>query len=122
MTREWLLRGMLAGETEAQAKAKADAILAELADHALTLSHARHLSATKCKSLGLNVTMLEDNQELQEAVLSVHHALIHTLASTGAYKIIENHLGVAFIQMAQTVVLQGPGSQRPMAELMPHDV
>ena len=34
MTRDWLLRVMLAGEPDA--KAKADAILAELADHALT--------------------------------------------------------------------------------------
>lgn len=121
MTRDWLLRGMLAAEPVAQAKAKADAILTELADHALTLSHARHLSAAKCKSLGLNITMLEDDQQLQEAVLSVHHALIHTLAATGAYKVIENHLGVAFIQMAQAVVLQAPGHQRAIAELMPHD-
>jgi ClpP class serine protease len=120
MTREWLLRGMLAGEPDA--KAKADAILAELADHALTLSHARHLSAEKCKTLGLKITMLESDQALQEAVLSVHHALIHTLGATGAYKITENHLGVAFIQMAQTVIVQGPGSQQPIAELIPHDV
>jgi len=119
MTRDWLLRGMLRNEPDAQQKAAA--ILAELADHALTLSHARHLSAAKCRSLGLKVTMLEENQQLQEAVLSVHHALIHTLSSTGAYKIIENHLGVAFIQMAQTVVVQGPAGQRPFAELMPHD-
>jgi hypothetical protein len=119
MTRDWLLRGMLAGEPEAQAKA--GAILAELADHALTLSHARHLSAAKCKGLGLKVTMLEDSQQLQEAVLSVHHALIHTLSATGAYKIIENHLGVAFIQIAQPIVLQGPASQKQIAELVPHD-
>jgi hypothetical protein len=117
MTREWLLRGMLSGDAEKEQKA--DAILAELSDHALTLSHARHLSAAKCKSLGLNVTMLEDNQQLQEAVLSVHHALIHTLSATGAYKVIENHNGVAFILMAQTVVLQAAGNQGSMAESIP---
>ncbi len=120
MTRDWLLRVMLAAEPDAQAKA--DAILAELADHALTLSHARHLSAEKCRALGLKITMLESNQQLQEAVLSVHHALIHTLGATGAFKIIENHLGVAFIQMAQTVIMQGPTGQPPIAELAPHDV
>jgi hypothetical protein len=107
MTREWLLRGMLAGEPDA--KAKGDAILAELADHALTLSHARRLSAEKCKTRGLKITILESDQDLQEAVLSVRHALVHTLGATGAYKIIENHLGVTFIQMAQTVIVHGPG-------------
>jgi hypothetical protein len=52
--------------------------------------------------------MLEDDHKLQEAVLSVHHALIHTLSATGAFKIIENHNGVAFIQVAQPVMIQGP--------------
>jgi hypothetical protein len=115
MTREWLLQGMLAGKSDATAKA--EKILSELADHALTLSHARHLSSEKCRSLGLEIVMLEDDQKLQEAVLSVHHALIHTLSATAAYKIIENHKGVAFIQLAQTVVIQGPaGQQQAIAE------
>jgi enoyl-CoA hydratase/carnithine racemase len=109
MTREWLLRGMLAGDP--QAAAKADAILNELVDHALTLSHARHLSAARCSALGLVVRLLEDDHDLQEAALSVHHAFVHTLSSTAAYKVIENHLGVAFIQMAKTVVVQGPLAQ-----------
>ena len=84
---------------------KAGEIAKELSDHALTKSHARHLSADKCKSIGLKVTMLEDNQRLQDAVLTVHHACIHTLSSTPAFKIIENHKGVAFIQITQTVLV-----------------
>lgn len=106
MTKEWLVTGMLAGDGEADAKA--EAILKEISDHALTKSHARHLSADKCRNIGLKVARLEDSQEFQEGVLSVHHACIHTLSSTGAYKIIENHLGVAFIQIAQTVMVQAP--------------
>jgi enoyl-CoA hydratase/carnithine racemase len=117
MTRDWLLRGMLSGRADAEGRA--DVILTELADHSLTLSHARHLSAKKCKEIGLEVTMLEDNQELQEAVLSVHHALIHTLSSTGAFKIIENHNGVAFIQLAQTVIVQAQGGQQQLVEEPP---
>ncbi len=42
MTREWLLTCMLRGEKDADAKA--ETILKELADHALTKSHARHLT------------------------------------------------------------------------------
>jgi hypothetical protein len=47
--------------------------------------------------------MMEDDHEFQDAVLTVHHALIHTLSATRAFKIIENQLGTAFIQMAQIV-------------------
>lgn len=114
MTREWLLRGMLKGKPGADATA--DAILSELASHALTLAHSRHLSAEKCKQLGLDVEYLETDQALQEAVLSVHHSLIHTLSATPAYKIIENQNGVAFIQIAQQVMVQVPGPQQQAIE------
>jgi hypothetical protein len=111
MTKDWLLRSMLLGELDAERKA--DNIISELGDHALTKSHARHLSAEKCRSIGLKVTMMEDNQQLQDASLTVHHAYIHTLGATGAYKIIENHKGVAFIQVAQTVIMQpSPGAEQ----------
>jgi len=60
---------------------------------------------------------LEDDQALQEAVLSIHHALVHTLSATAAYKIIENHEGVAFIQIAQRVIVQGPASSPMPNEL-----
>ncbi|GAB4356393.1 MAG: S49 family peptidase [Gammaproteobacteria bacterium] len=106
IARDWLVSGMFSDEPDAEEKAKT--IVKELGDHALTKSHARHLSAAKCKEMGLHVSLLEDNPELQEAVLSVHHACIHTLSSTASFKIIENHLGIAFIQIAQTVVVQGP--------------
>lgn len=111
MTREWLLRGMLKGKADAEQIA--DAILKELASHALTLSHSRHLSAEKCKALGLEIDWLEADQKLQEAVLSVHHSLIHTLSATAAFKIIENHKGVAFMQVAQQVIVQAPMQQLP---------
>lgn len=101
MVREWLLSGMLNGKPDANNIA--DAIVTELGDHALTKSHARHLSIEKCRQMGLTVVPLEDNQDIQDAVLSVHHSCIHTLAATPAYKIIENQNGIAFIQIAQFV-------------------
>jgi hypothetical protein len=63
--------------------------------------------------MGLVVTTLEADQALQDAVLSVHHACILTLAGTGALKIIENHEGVASLSVAQHVILEGP-SQVPL--------
>ena len=101
MVADWLRTGMLVGEPDAAVKAAQ--IVKELSDHALTLSHARHLSAEKCASIGLKVTKLEDQQDFQEAVLSVHHACIHTLGASMAFKIIENHKGVASIQIVQQV-------------------
>jgi len=45
--------------------------------------------------------MLEDDCELQDLVLTVHHACVLTLSSTAAVKIIENHRGIAYIQQVQ---------------------
>ena len=42
---------------------KATRILGEMADHALTLSHSRHISADRARDLGIDVTALEDDQE-----------------------------------------------------------
>jgi len=104
MVKEWLLSGMFSGQPDAEQKVAN--ILEELSDHALTKSHARHLSFTKCQQMGLDVLVLEDDPKLQDAVLSVHHSCIHTLSSTSAYKIIENQLGIAFIQMSKQVLVQ----------------
>ena len=104
MTRDWLLTGMLKDEKDADTVA--DDILKELADHSVTKSHSRHQSAEHCKNIGLKVHELEQEQDLQEAVLSLHHSCIHTLGSTPAFKLIENQNGIAFIQTAQNVVVQ----------------
>lgn len=110
MVKEWLARGMLKDCDNPMVKAAE--IVAELSDHALTKSYARHLSADKCKEIGLKVSMLEDDQRLQDTVLTVHHACVHTLSSTHAFKLIENQKGVAFIQIqnTQTVLVQGPAN------------
>lgn len=104
MTSEWLKRCMFKDVPDNDDTIKH--IIDELGNHALTKSHSRHLSAEKCQGFGLNVIMLENDQKLQDAVLTVHHACIHTLSSTPAYKIIENDKGVAFIQGLKTVLVQ----------------
>lgn len=104
MVKQWLLDGMFKGKKNKGARV--ERAWKELGDHALTLSHARHLSAKKCKEIGLEIKYLEDDNGLQDAVLSVHHANIHTLSGTNAFKIIENHLGKAFIQVAQPVAIK----------------
>lgn len=95
MVKEWLVTGMFAGADDAEEQA--ERVVSELGDHALTKSHSRHISAEKARGLGVKIVALEDDPDLQEGVLTVHHATIHTLSSTNAVKIIENHLGVAHV-------------------------
>ncbi len=104
LVREWLRTGMFADADNPEAAI--DRVVSELGDHALNLNHARHISIAKAQEISLKVEALEDDAKLQDAVLSVHHATIHTLSSTNAFKVIENHIGTAFIQAAQQVVVK----------------
>ncbi len=96
MVRKWLSEGMLKGEKPD----KIEQVIKDLSDHSLTKSHGRHLSAQRCKEIGLKIEMMESNQKLQDAVLAVHHSTMLTLAQTPAIKIIENQDGKAFVQTA----------------------
>lgn len=96
MVTEWLGDCMFADETNgADKKRKISKIVNKL--NANNKSHSRHFTYEFCKNLGLKVSLLEENQELQEAVLSVHHAFIITLDATNATKIIENQCGDRYI-------------------------
>lgn len=106
LVKSWLITGMFNGEEDSERKA--EKVIQELGDHALTLSHARHISLERAREIGLKVSALEDNEELQDAVLSVHHACMLTLDGTPSMKIIENHLGVAVIKMSTIEVVAQP--------------
>ena len=54
---------------------------------------------------GMTVVPLESDPELQDKSLSVFHAAMHTLVMTPALKIVENHLGRAFIK---SIAVQPP--------------
>ena len=47
------------------------------------------------------------DQVAQDLFLSVFHAISHTFTMTGAVKVIENHLGKAFVKLVQQVVVTG---------------
>jgi hypothetical protein len=100
MVAEWLISGMFEGKRDAKKRAKK--IIEELGDHALTKSHARHISFARAHDIGLEVLELESKiLDLQDAIMTVHHSCNLTLSATPAYKIIENHNGVASISVAQ---------------------
>jgi ATP-dependent protease ClpP protease subunit len=112
IVKDWLRTGMFAGTKNPGPRARANKVMKELADHALTLSHARHIDFAKAKEIGLNVTAIEEDDDLQDAILTVHHLCSQTLTDTSVVKLIENDKGVAFAQAAalQAVAMPAPPS------------
>lgn len=106
LVQEWLERNMFLNNPDKGTIIQG--ILKELIDHSVSLAHNRHLSNSKCREMGLIIHDLESDQNLQDKVLSIHHIYSHTLASTAAFKIIENHMGIAYIQQAQQLIMQTP--------------
>lgn len=101
MVKDWLARNMLSDLAYDEMERVRGTIMKELADHTVSKSHGRHIPLQKCIEIGLKIEKLEEDQALQDLVLSVHHSCIHTLSGTPAFKIIENQKGIAFIQIAQ---------------------
>ncbi len=113
MVAEWLRTGMFADDPEAEAKAAR--IVADLGSHDLTKTHARHIAFDKINDLGIKVIALEDDQTLQDAVLSVHHACVNTMLQTPVVKIIENQNAVSFNIAIQVQQLPFSGAFPPFA-------
>lgn len=63
-----------------------------------SFSHSRHISKDQCKAVGLKVVDLESNQELQEAVLSLHHAYMILMDKFNISKVVENQIGGCYVQ------------------------
>ncbi len=93
MAAEWLKANMLKGKPSTVIK-----VLKTFGDHSRNKSHARHISKTKCHAAGLKIIDMETDHKLQDLILTTHHAFMHTFANTNAMKIVENHLGVAYME------------------------
>lgn len=92
---QWLEAYMFRGDPDAAAKAKS--ITTFFLDNSSQMSHSRHIYRDDARAEGLVVDDLEDSQDLQDAVLSAHHAACITLKANEPLKIIENHLGVNYM-------------------------
>jgi len=116
MVSTWLKQYMFAGDTDGETKASA--VADWFADYESFYTHGRRVSPDEAIAKGLRITWLENDQKLQDTVLSVHHAAAHTFAGTPAVKIIENHHGRAWIKMSGQIVVptqvQPPQVQPPI--------
>lgn len=63
-------------------------------------SHGRHLPRKFCREIGLVVEDLEEDDDLQDVVLSIHHAFTHTFLQAPVVKGIENHMEKALFEKA----------------------
>jgi ClpP class serine protease len=80
------------------AQSDAAAVVKKLTDYRENRTHDRHIHIDECRKMGLHVVEVESDQTLQDLLLTVHHCFMHSLMNTNAYKMIENHLGVAFVK------------------------
>lgn len=99
LLREWLSTCMF----EESDKKIVDSIVAKLNEHDDSKTHGRHFNVEFCKSIGLKIELLEEDDELQDAVLSIHHAYMLTLGGTDAVKIIESNNGKAVVNHAMNI-------------------
>lgn len=96
IVQKWLEQYMFAGQKDA--KEKATHVVECLSSREGNREHGRHIHAERCKEIGLNVTALESDQDLQELVLTVHHGCIYSMSQTGWSKLIENQVGATFVR------------------------
>ena len=101
------------------AKEKAAKVVSELTDSDTHKAHQRHVPASKCIEIGLKVTMLENDPDHQDLVLTVHHCFTQTLSNSLAFKIIENHIGTAFIKTVPQVPTLNRQQVRPRGSVPP---
>lgn len=107
MVKEWLCSNMLCNEDNKDHIAQT--IVEKLGSHKETFSHSRHIHIDECEQMGIKVVPLEsldkskrgDCKDLQDCVLTIHHAYMHTFSISSAIKIVENHLGNRMVILAQ---------------------
>lgn len=74
-------------------KGKRKEILKAFNNNDTTKVHSRHISKERCKEVGLTIIDMEDDQHLQDMILSLHHCYMIYLEQTVVTKIVENNIG-----------------------------
>ena len=74
-------------------KGKRKKILDAFNNNDTTKVHSRHISKERCKEVGLTIIDMEDDQHLQDMILSLHHCYMIYLEQTVVTKIVENNIG-----------------------------
>lgn len=92
-TKNWLARNYNLDEASAVEMSK------PFVEHSESKSHSRHISLEQCKSIGLNIVELERDSELQDLILSLHHAYMIFFDKSTAFKAVENQIGARYLRI-----------------------
>lgn len=109
---EWLKTGMFKSQDSDAAEATAKKVVEYLGDHNQFKSHAARVGVAELRKQGIPVKILNEDKPLHDAVMTVYHALLLTFGGTGAYRIVENSRGDAYIKVVQVFAV-GPGPVMP---------
>lgn len=119
----WLEKYMLRHEDVEISEDERGAVARAIAEHFGSKAsydrfrdHGRPIRIEELQGLrGVRVRRLEDDNELQDIVLSIYHALDFTLSGPGV-KVVENHLGKRWVRIRQQLIFQAspiPGGPQP---------
>jgi hypothetical protein len=103
-----LADGMFKGLPDRKKQAKA--ITKALSNYPKNKSHDRHFHIDDCENMGLIIKHLEADPVMQDLVLTVHHCYMNVMMNTNAFKVVENHKGVALIKQVPPPT---PGAATP---------
>jgi hypothetical protein len=99
LVREWLTAYMFHGDAE-----RAEQTAEFFASYELHQSHSMGIPREMAREQGVVIEDLEEDPDLQDAVLSVHHAAMLTPAA----KVIENHLSRTYAKVSQVAQITLP--------------
>ncbi len=111
LVEEWLATYMFRDDLDAAKHARE--VAEWFADYDAFKSHGRRVGVDELARLRLRFSRLEDEQDVQDAVLSVFHATTLTFNRTASVKIIENHLGKRFVQRSEVLAVPVTSAQEP---------
>ncbi len=98
---EWLDRYMFKNDVNKKGGAIAE-WLGNFDEH---MTHGRPINYQIAREKGLKITLLEDDSDLQDKVLSVYHAMQVTFELSNYVKMIENHHGKGMYTQIQPQIV-----------------
>lgn len=108
-----LAENMFSEMDQPEKNAKLESATQLLSNVADGKAHNTHFQIDECRNAGLKIENLEDDQKLQDLILTIHHCFMHTLSNTQAFKIIENQLGRMMVKIQAPSFAFQPPMQPP---------
>lgn len=122
LVKQWLATYMFAGLPRRRALGAARRIANFFGNHNNFLTHLRRVDVDGMLGLGASVLDMRQDTALQSRVHALFHATMFTFDGTGAFKIIENSAGHAYVRVLVTpniAISQLPVQLAPPAQPQP---